>query len=150
VSVDRTDAFAALSMGAPSPSDYAAGNGVTVRVFEGGGRFKAHGGAGVADGRLPRLTDGVVAQNDDDTRNCSWFDNEGRFGMDLMKPLRIARVNTYSRHKSNRAPQRFTLWASHADTMPDPLFSAGKGSGWTLLGTVDSGTQGEGGCHGSS
>jgi len=147
--VDRQDTFAALSMGAPSTSDYAdqnAGHGVEVRVFAG----KPQAQAGVVNGRLPRLNDGVVAQRSSDAQRCSWYDGEGRFGIALEKSLPLARVNTYSRHSSGRAHQCFTLWASNAETMPDPLFTTGKGSGWTLLGTVDSSSLDEGGCQGSS
>ena len=62
----------------------------------------------------------------------------------------VARVNTYSWHRAERAPQYFSLWGSAADVMPDPDFKQGESGAWTLLGVVDSRSLGQGGMHGSS
>jgi alpha-mannosidase len=104
----------------------------------------------VKDGALPRLNDGAAAQNDDDTRRCVWYDNEGRFFVDLHKSTPIAKVNTYSWHRSNRAPQYFSLWGSNAERMPAPAIAAGSHDGWTLLAVVDTRPLGDGGVHGTS
>jgi hypothetical protein len=102
------------------------------------------------NGTLPRLNDGEVAQNDDDTDRCAWYDTEGRFSLDLGAVRRIGRVNTYSWHRNERAPQWFSLWGSAAETMPDPGFTQGAAAGWTLLAVVDTRSQGPGGIQASS
>jgi alpha-mannosidase len=151
--IDRKATFAQLSMGAPSASDYAdaaSGHGVTFSYVKDRGRYTPHHDSGAKGTRLPRLNDGQAAQNSDDTSRCVWFNHEGRFCADLQKSLPIQAVNTYSWHNSNRAPQKFTLWGSNAAHMPPPTFAQGKGSGWTLLGDVDTWPLGEGGVHGSA
>ena len=149
-SVDRKAAWEALTMGAPKKDDCAsAGNGARVRVLIQDNKYKPHNDAGMIENTFPRLNDGAVALHNDDVENCSWYDTEGRFVITLKKSTSIARINTYTWHKSNRAPQLFTLWGSNAKTMPDPFFSKGKDSGWTLLSWVDSRTKGPGGKHGS-
>ena len=119
---------------------------VTVRFY---GDTQPHGRSGSVNGLLPRLNDGQVAQNSDDTQNCVWFDGgEGaRFVMDLQKPLPVTKVRSYSWHKSNRGPQLFSLWGATGNSMPNANFAKGAGSGWTLLGIVDTAANGEGGAH---
>ena len=153
VTIDRKDSFESLSMGPPKSHDYAdaaSGNGVSFRVFDSGGKFRPHRASGVKDGALPRLNDGEVSQNHDDTQRSVWYDNEGRFYCDLGKSITIERVNTYSWHRANRSPQHFSLWASNAAEMPDAAITDKKHGGWTLLGIVDSKDLGQGGVHGSS
>ncbi|MBK8978753.1 MAG: alpha-mannosidase [Planctomycetes bacterium] len=152
VAVDRADRFEALSMGPPSATDYAdaaAGHDVVFRVVDGRGRYPPHPSAGAIRGAFPRLNDGVVAGNDDDTSRCVWYDQEGRFYADLRAAVPIAAVRTYSWHRSNRAPQRFSLWGATGDQPPDATFQHGHDDGWTLLGVVDSSPLGNGGKHGS-
>jgi alpha-mannosidase len=147
VATERKEGFAAVSV-PPGRTGRAIRDGVTVRVA---GGLQPHGNSGGGDGLLPRLTDGDVAQNDDDTGRCVWFDNgAGRFVMDLGESVPLVGVRTYSWHKSNRAPQVFSLWAAAGETMPAAAFTRGEGSGWTLLGKVDTAPLGEGGCHLSS
>jgi len=152
VVTDRKKTFADLAIGAPSKSDWAdvsSGHGVAFRIFDGDGAYAPHRSSGVVGGAFPRLNDGEVAQNEDDTRRCVWYDNEGRFHADLGASVPVEAIRTYSWHRSNRAPQRFSLWASNEEPMPDPGFAHGEGKAWTLLGVVDTTPLGEGGVHGS-
>ena len=146
--MDKADSFEALSMGAPAADDAAAGR--PFRYHEGGGEWAPHWGSGPVDGSFPRLNDGLVARNDDDTSACVWYDNEGRFSVDLGAARELERVNTYSWHRSERAPQWFSLWGSAAETAPDPEFARGGHDGWTLLAVVDTRPLGQGGIQGSS
>lgn len=153
VMMDRQSSFEALSMGPPSNSDYAdssSGNHVTFRYFADGGKYRPHPGSGSVNGTFPRLNDGAVAQNDDDTGRCVWYDNEGRFTVDLGRSVRLDRINTYSWHRSDRAPQYFSLWATKSAQMPSVDFSKGGHDGWTLIAVVDTKELGQGGVHGSS
>jgi hypothetical protein len=99
---------------------------------------------------LPRLNDGEVARHDDDTDCCVWYDNEGRFYVDLVRSVTLDRVNTYSWHRGNRAPQFFSLWGSNNEKMPSPAIKQGKHEGWTLIAVVNTKDLGAGGVHGSS
>ncbi len=153
VTIDRKDSFESLTIGPPTSRDYAdaaSDHGVVFRVFDGGGKYRPHSASGVKDGALSRLNDGEVSQNHDDTQRSVWYDSEGRFYCDLGKSITIDRVNTYSWHRANRAPQHFSLWASNAAEMPDAAITDKKHGGWTLLGIVDSKELGQGGIHGSS
>ncbi|MFO0972862.1 MAG: glycoside hydrolase family 38 C-terminal domain-containing protein [Phycisphaerae bacterium] len=151
VAVDRKDRFGDLKMGPPSGTDAAAqSRGVQIRVFEGDGDYPPHPRAGALGGALPRLNDGQPSLNDDDTERSVWYDNQGRFYADLLRSTRIRSINTYSWHRSNRAPQYFSLWASNDPQMPDAQISAEHHAGWTLLAVVDSRDLGGGGCHGSA
>ncbi|MCB9852096.1 MAG: alpha-mannosidase [Phycisphaerales bacterium] len=153
VDVDREDSFAKLKMGAPVEDDYAdqgAGNGVDFRPYIKGGEWRPHGASGVKDGKFVRLNDGQVAQNNDDTSRCIWYDSEGRFFCDLGKDVSIDRINTYSWHVSNRAPQYFSLWGAKGKDMPSPEIKFGDTKDWDLIAVVDSRKLGEGKIHGSS
>ena len=151
--MDKAATFDALAMGAPSTADFAdasQGNAVVVRYHDGGGDRQPHGASGATNGELPRLNDGEVAKNADDTERCAWYDTEGRFSIDLGAARRVERVNTYSWHVNERATQWFSLWGSAADAMPSPDFQQGAAEGWTLLAVVDTRSQGQGGIQGSS
>ncbi|HRX87671.1 MAG TPA: glycoside hydrolase family 38 C-terminal domain-containing protein, partial [Phycisphaerae bacterium] len=153
VDVDRKETFDELEMGAPRKDDFVdagAENGISFRIFSRDGELVPHRAAGAVDGTLPRLNDGEVAQNNDDTRRCVWYDGEGRFYVDLQESTELAAINTYSWHKSNRAPQYFSLWGSDAAEMPSPDISAGRHDGWSLIAVVDTRELGNGGIHGSS
>jgi hypothetical protein len=152
VATERAASFDELKLPHPSKADYAdasAGHGVAFHYFDGDGSYSPHPRSGAVGDTLPRLNDGEVAQNDDDTRKCVWYDNEGRFYADLAKATPVAAVHTFSWHRANRAPQRFSLWGSKAETLPDPGFQHGEGKDWTLLGVVDTSKLGEGGVHAS-
>lgn len=148
VSTDRAPSFGALAMGPPAADD--AASGLAFRYHEGGGRWPPHWGSGPVESTFPRLSDGAVAQDDDDTSACVWYDNEGRFTLDLSAPTAIDRVDTYSWHRLERAPQWFSLWGSPAEELPDPTFGHGEQAGWSLLAVVDTRDLGQGGVHGSS
>jgi len=153
VVLDRRARFEDLRMGPPSATDYAdtaPGHGVTFTFFDRDGEYRPHNRAGAKDHALPRLNDGMYAQNNDDTRHCVWFDGEGRFYADLQTGVRIARINTYSHHSAERARQYFSIWGSNAETMPDAGFLHGGHDGWTLLAVVDTRECGSGGVHGTS
>jgi alpha-mannosidase len=140
-------------MGAPSGADYAdqaAGNGAAFSYFDIDGEYTPESSSGAVGTTLPRLNDGVVALNHDDTRRCVWYDSEGRFHVDLQRSVPISAINTYSWHRTNRAPQYFSLWASNEETPPPAGFTHGKHRGWTLLAVVYTKELGEGGIHGSS
>jgi alpha-mannosidase len=150
--IERKEDFA-LDLGRPATDDYAdqaAGRGVNFAYFDRNGDYTPNSGSGAKDGKLPRLSDGQVAQNDDDTERCVWYDNQGRFFADMGRSVKIDRINTYSWHKAERAPQYFSIWASNAEAMPDAGFKNAQDSGWTLLAVVNSKELGQGGVHGSS
>ncbi len=151
--VDRQDSFKALSMGAPGKHDFAdlaSGNAISFRYFDGSGTFRPHIGSGIVNDSFPRLNDGIVAEHDDDTSRCVWYDNAGRFYADLGQSVRLSKINTFSWHRTNRAPQYFSLWASNSDAMPNVDITKDDHAGWTLLGVIDTRDLGEGGAHGSS
>ncbi len=153
VVLDRRPRAQDLRMGAPSATDYAdqaSGHGVVFRYFDGDGEYRPHRRAGAQGDSLPRLNDGLDSQNDDDISRCVWFDGEGRVFADLQKETRIARINTYSHHQAERAPQFFSVWGSNAPEMPPPGFHHGDQNGWALLAVVDTRELGKGGVHGSS
>jgi alpha-mannosidase len=153
VVLDRRASFTELRTGPPSPGDYAdqaAGNGVRFHYVDRQGECLPHRRSGAEGTALPRLNDGQFAQNHDDTDRCVWWDGEGRFVADLQRGIKVAGVTTYSWHRSDRAPQFFSLWGSDAPQMPDPNFAAGEHTGWTLLAVVDTREIGMGGVHVSS
>jgi len=136
-----------LPIGAPVAGGDLSGK-RTVTWVEGFAKPSAKSGA--EGQRLPRLTDGVLPDNEDDTARSTWFDGaEARLVLDLGASTQLARVNTYSWHKGDRAAQRFTLWASASATMPHAGASDLE-SGWVRLARVDSSGLGDGGRHGSS
>ena len=141
-------------MGPPSAFDFAdqsSNHGIAFRYFDRDGEFRPHSRAGALGDALPRLNDGLAAENDDDIKRCVWTDNEARFYVDLKESIPIARINSYSWHRGERARQFFSLWGSNAEEMPDPgFFRGGEPSGWTLLAVVDTRELGKGGVHGSS
>lgn len=153
VVVDRGDDFEKLKIPPPSDDDFidAAGNrGVAIRVFNPENRYPPHPRSGGRDGTLPRLNDGAIAEHDDDIDHCVWYDQEGRFYCDLGGVRAIEAVNTYSWHRAERAPQRFSLWAAKGNEMPSAAITADNHADWTLLGVVDTRELGNGGKHASS
>lgn len=153
VAMHRAEAFGGLPLGPPVNTDFAdqaAGKGVVFRYFDGDGEYSPHPRAGSAEGTLPRLNDGEYARNDDDTQRCVWYDNQGRFFVDLGRSGRLRSIQTYSSHRANRVLQFFSLWASNAESAPPMDFSSGAGTAWTLLGVVNTTALAEGGVHGSA
>lgn len=153
VIVERAAGVEALVLATPSRQDFGDASlprDIAFRALSPNGKYQPHQGAGLKGDRLPRLNDGLVARNSDDTDRCVWYDQEGRFFVDLGRDVALQRVNTFSWHKSNRAPQHFSLWGAGGDEMPDAEFEAGKHGEWTLLGVVNSSHLGDGGVHVSS
>ncbi|HKQ48268.1 MAG TPA: glycoside hydrolase family 38 C-terminal domain-containing protein [Phycisphaerae bacterium] len=152
VAIDRKPAFDALSMGPPSAADDTdrSKGGPMFEFLDRDGEFSPHSRSG-ADGRsLPRLNDGLAANNDDDIEHCVWFDNQARFFIDLKSSRRLERINTYSWHSANRAPQYFSLWGCNDEKLPKVDFARGGHGDWTLIAVVDTRPLGQGEIHGSS
>jgi len=146
---ERADSFAALKLPQPSKEDYAdASRGkVTFRYFGGDGEFAPHRQSGAEGNTLPRLNDGEVPQNNDDTKRNVWYDSEGRFHVDLGASVKLRAVRSYSWHRDRRAPQVYTLWGSNDPTMPDAGFTSARDTKWKLLARVDTTKLGDGGVH---
>ncbi len=147
VTIDRADTFEALSIGAPTQDDFidaSAGSDVRFAAVE---RRRFHPARGDS---LARLNDGDLARNHDDVERCVWTDDHAGFYCDLGAARRVQRINSYSWHRSNRAPQYCSVWGAAGDDMPDPNIQADARNDWTLLGVIDSRPLGEGGIHGAS
>ncbi len=165
--------YAALKIGPPSKTDYAsrvAFRGPVFRVYDPDGALPPHSGSGVKDGGLPRLSDGYFALNDDDTQRCVWYDGPGRFFLRFDEPREVTRINAYSWHRDNRAPQHFSVWGwraakvgenvgtweggkveeGRAGAAPPMSFTHGEHGTWDLLGVVDTRALGDAGIHASS
>jgi len=151
VAIARAESFAKLTTTKPRTDDdidAASGDEFDFKVFAPRSELEIHHQSGVVDGKITRLNDGEVSQNNDDTRRSVWYDNEGRFTLDLQKPRKIQRIDTYSWHVSDRAPQYFSVWGSYEENMPDADFKAGgQGDRWELIAVVDTRALGDGGVH---
>lgn len=149
---ERVDEFALLTIARPVGDDAAsANNDVKFRIESNGGQFLPHERVIVDRGTLPLLNDGQVAQNHDDLNENVWYDGQGRFSVDLLKPSSIFEINTFSWHWFERAPHFFTVWGSNAKQMPDTAFEEpDKADGWELIGFVNTLSLGHGGIHASS
>jgi hypothetical protein len=146
-----TTAWTDLPTGPPSAADYAdrhSGHGVTIRFVE--GYAPPHQGAGARDHDLPRLIDGEMSLSDDDTGRSTWLDGgPARLVMDLGTEIEIDRINTFSRHRADRAPQRYVLYGAGGNSMPGPA-ARNLGGAWQRIGVVDTTPLGQGGMHVSS
>ncbi len=153
VSVDRTtQAWSDLAMGAPSSEDDADQSQNANAVFRYVPGFGIpHADAGASGFNLPRLNDGKYAANGDDPANSTWFDTKGssRVLVDLGRSISIARINAYSWHSGALSPQRYTLWASDAESALTPE-AADLSKSWQEVAKVETFALGEGGKHGSS
>lgn len=149
VKTERVESFDRLTIAKPTDDDLLSRSNRVIRFVDEADR-QPHGAAGADGDRLPRLTDGEVAQNDDDIKRCVWFDNAARFYVDLGEATPIDRVNTYSWHRGERGPQYFSLWGSNESRMPPANIALDKQDGWTLLGVVQTKPLGSGGVHASS
>jgi alpha-mannosidase len=153
VRMDRERRFDLLEMGPPRGDDdidASRSEGFVIRSHAPDGRFRVHPDSGALHDVLVRLNDGRVAHNDDDTDRCVWYDNEGRFTLNLLAARHIDRINTYSWHRSNRAPQYFSLWGAVGEEMPTVGFARGEADGWELIAVVDTRELGDGDIHGTS
>jgi alpha-mannosidase len=148
--VFRATDFDQLPIGPPRDDDAidsSQGGDFAFSVYAPNETMAVHPASGAVNGKLVRLNDGQMARNDDDTERCIWFDNEGRFSLDLEAPRKLARIDTYSWHRSNRAPQYFSLWGSAAETMPEVGFKPGDSTDWQLIAVVDTRAAGDGLIH---
>lgn len=159
VLVDRTDGdWSDLAMGAPLADDaLTAGRtpGVTVRTVAGFAAPNETAGSGGND--LPRLADGELPGSADEPGKVTFFDaGTGRIHVDLQTAQQLTRIDTFSWHRADRAPQKFALWghaaAPAADGAPasvDPAAADLAAAGFVKIADVDSTRLGEGGKHGS-
>lgn len=153
VKSERLSKYEELTLATPSSADFVdrATNATRAfRVFDGRGKYRPHGRSGAENGTLPRLNDGQVQGKQDDPNMSTWYDGAGRFSVDLGSPVAIDKINTFSWHRSDRAPQVFTLWASASETAPPMDFLEGGKSEWKLIAIVNTKELGEGGVHVSS
>lgn len=114
-----------------------------------GDNAAAHATFTVVDGIAAKtppavLVSGALPASDDAPAQNFCFESgtlEGRLKVDLGRPIQIQQITTISRHKSDRGPQVYALYASdgtatHFDSAPligtDPA-----ARGWTRLATVD-------------
>jgi quinoprotein glucose dehydrogenase len=144
---NRTEgAWASLPMGVPTAANIANKGVITwIENFS-----DPHADAGANGFVVGRLNDGQLAENEDDAKRSVWFEqHEARFVLDLGSNIDIDRVDTYSWHKSNRAPQNFTLWGASGNVRPDAT-APSPGDSWVKLAGVNTSDLGEGGKHGSS
>jgi RNA polymerase sigma factor (sigma-70 family) len=122
--------------GVPAPAADDAARSARFRVVDGRLRNKELGLAPLHDGRVQRTDD---APNE--STFFEWGTLEGRIGVDLGRRVLIAAVNTYSRHKDDRAPQVYKVYGSDgaAKTFdPSPKIGTDPRTvGWTLIATVD-------------
>jgi len=99
---------------------------------------------------LPRLNDGEMSQSDDDTGRSTWLDGgPARLVMDLGAEIEIDRINTFSRHRADRAPQKFVLYGACGTSLPDAAAKT-LGTAWQRIGAVDTTSLGQGVMHVSS
>jgi RNA polymerase sigma factor (sigma-70 family) len=105
----------------------------------------------VVDGRLMNVSgpltflgDGRLADSDDAPDRSIFFEAgtfEGRLRMDFGKVIAVDRINTYSRHKSTRAPQVYIVYGSDGAARnfdAEPRIGVIPTScGWTKIAIVD-------------
>jgi alpha-mannosidase len=150
VETDRERDWALLSMGAPNAADdIGPESGFVIRAVDGAGRFRVHPRSGMEGDALVRLADDALPANEDDINNNVWFDNEGRFTLDLKRTRIVEAVRIYSWHRANRAPQFLSLWGAKTEAPPPTDFGRGESTNWALLGIVDTRELGDGDLHGS-
>lgn len=154
VVMDRTnDGWDKLSMGAPSNNDLVDRKNNKQTYFRVLPDFlKTHAKGGDEEGVAVRLNDGLASRNDDDVPRSFFFSDvrkPGRLEMNLAAAQDISRIQIYSHHKGNRAPQDIAIYAAENDTA-DPTLPAGKlqGAGWKHIATYNTRKLGDGGKHG--
>jgi putative heme-binding domain-containing protein len=135
-----------LSMGAPDSQGLTVQGAIATAVAG-----YAQPADGTHDGgKLPRLFANEIQANDDDIAHSVWTDGgEARWLVDLQQSVNLARINTYSWHKEERAVQQFVLWMSDAAQAPDATAKNLAEVGWRRIATVDTKRNGDKGKHGS-
>lgn len=122
----------------PPPSSTDAATGATFTIVDG---VPPHlNGAGSLD----KLHDGRMPLNQDQPAENFFFEFatiEGRVKIDLGKVIPVAQINTYSWHKSDRAPQMYKVYGSDGaapNFNPAPKIGVDPAKcGWTKIATVD-------------
>jgi hypothetical protein len=95
-------------------------------------------------GKLDKLHDGKMPPTEDAPAQNFFFEFatiEGRVRIDLGKVIPVAQINSYSWHKSDRAPQVYKVYGSDglsAGFNPEPKIGTGPAKcGWTMIALVD-------------
>jgi quinoprotein glucose dehydrogenase len=150
--IERVDTrWEDLVIGPPSKTDYAnsnSGNGVLARFVK--SFVRPHKNAGAQGDVLTRINNGDPPQNDDDIHRNTWLDfGHARIILDLGNTIDVARINTYSWHRRERAGQKFTIFGSEEEALPDPNLLK-LGDGWNQVAKIDTMRLGFGGMHASS
>lgn len=154
--VDRTEGdWSDLAMGAPRDDDWLSSSrrgSTTIRAVDGFALPAGNSGATGAD--LPPLADGLLPGDADAPAQVVFFDGAtGRVHADLGSSQDVTRIDTFSWHRADRAPQKFTLWGRGAEAAgaapADPKAVDLAAAGWIRVADVDSTRLGEGGKHGS-
>lgn len=149
---ERVESFDKVTLTRPSDDDVASyDRGRRFIAQTSDGRWLPHADVQVLQGGvLPALNDGLLSRNADDLERNAWFNNQGRFTVDLLKPTLIKQINCYSWHRWGRALQHFTVWGSTAETMPPIDFQTpDEAPGWQFIGLVDTRFGDPGGVHAS-
>ena len=122
----------------PPPSSNDAATNATFTVVD--GTPCALTGAGTPD----KLHDGKMPVKEDQPAENFFFEFatiEGRLKIDLGKAIPVAQINTYSWHKSDRAPQVYKVYASDGLATgfnPEPKIGSDPAKcGWKKIATVD-------------
>lgn len=124
----------------PSTTDYAdvkSGNNVTAVYYATG---KSANGKDYQNAKMDLSQ--VLNSGSDGAGDSTWFNNgEGRYVIDLQKPVAIDRINFYLDQFRDRGNQVFSLWASAtgSDFTGDP-----KAKGFQYLGMYNGGRRGFG------
>jgi hypothetical protein len=151
---ERVASFRNLTVATPSDNDAAsASRGIHFRIESVHGTLPIHPGVRVDGDTLPALNDGLIHRNSDDRERCAWYNGQGRFSVDLLRPEPIQAINVFSCHRDVRAPQFYSLWGSAAEQQPSPDFQRADEAvavGWQLIAWVDTRNLGIGGVHASS
>ena len=96
-----------------------------------------------SSGALSTLVDGRLPQEEDEPGGNVFFragSTGGRFRMDLITPIEIARINSYSWHPNSRGPQLYKVYGadgSESNLNLDPKRGVDPAScGWKLIALV--------------
>ena len=96
-----------------------------------------------SSGALSTLVDGRLPQDEDEPGGNVFFragSTGGRFRMDLITPIEIARINSYSWHPNSRGPQLYKVYGadgSESNLNLDPKRGVDPAScGWKLIALV--------------
>ncbi|QDV71942.1 FecR protein [Planctomycetes bacterium K2D] len=149
---ERVESFDKVTLAPPSAEDAASSSkGRRMIAHSPGGQWLPHPNVTVLKaGVVPALNDGLLSRNNDDLERNAWFNNQGRFTLDLLQPTLIRQINGFSWHRWGRSLQHFTVWGSNAETLPPIDFeTSDEARDWEFIGLVDSRFGDPGGVHAS-